>query len=212
VRGRIAQGSPVSSDALNFFLFDADRALYAASAKIGVRYGRTYDDMVMSVDSSDLAEWPGNAMRKQIQEHGLTINTRKLRKTGFQPRHKEQRVHNLVVTSRRGVRIPDEHAEKAVALANSYVRGSAVVDANSLEGLARKRASLVGWMHHCRQADFGPARHIRTLLDAGDRRVDRMLASIGLVPHRKKWWLVVNGGRNEPSRLARLWRSLRSAA
>jgi len=36
VRGRVAQGSPVSSDALNLYLFDADRALSALAGTIGV--------------------------------------------------------------------------------------------------------------------------------------------------------------------------------
>lgn len=67
VRGRLAQGSPVSSDALNLFFFDADRALSAACGSVGARYSRTYDDMVISVNRGSMAEWPGNAMRKEIE-------------------------------------------------------------------------------------------------------------------------------------------------
>lgn len=210
VRERVAQGSPVSSDALNLYFYDADRALSAACGRVGAGYSRTYDDMVISVDSPALAEWPGDAMRRQVAGHGLTINTRKLRKNGFRPRHHEQRVHNLVVNNRRGVRIADEQAKQAVELAESYLRGAKVIGPDSLEGLAYKRSQVTGWMYYCRQADIGPGRHIRRLLEAGDRHIQRALGAAGMVPHRNKWWVVAPGVRNEPVRLAAEWKGRRS--
>ncbi|MGD8451333.1 MAG: reverse transcriptase family protein [Phycisphaerae bacterium] len=204
VRGRMAQGSPVSSDALNLFLYDADRALSAACGRNGSRYSRTYDDMVISVQSPSLAEWPGDAMRRQIEGHGLSINARKLRMNGFAAQHREQRVHNLRVNNRRGVKIVAEQTAKALALAEAYLRGAKVVSADSLEGLARKRAQVAGWMYYTRQADFGPARHIKRLLEAGDRHVMRALASRGLSARRGKWW-ITSKKRNEPRRLAQAW-------
>lgn len=211
VRGRLAQGSPVSSDALNFFFYDSDRALSAACRRRGARYSRTYDDMVISVNLPSMAEWPGELMRRHIENHGLSINPRKLRKSGFKPRHHEQRVHNLVVNNKRGVRVPDEHAQRAVKLVEAYLRGTKVVSSGSLERLAYLRCQVTGWMHYCRQAEFGPARHIRRLLDAGDLHVQHALSAAGLVPNRKKWW-VVCPTRNEPARLATIWKRLRAAA
>jgi hypothetical protein len=205
VKGRLAQGSPVSSDALNLFLYDGDRALSAACGRRRANYSRTYDDMVISIDSARMAEWPGDTMRKHIENHDLSVNARKLRRNGFQPQHHEQRVHNIAVNNKRGTRIVDEQAKKGVALAESYIRGAKVVGPDSLEGLAYKRSQVTGWMHYCRQADFGPARHIRRLLDAGDRHVQRALAAVALTPHRGKWWVVCSM-RNEPKRLAEAWR------
>lgn len=207
VRGRVAQGSPVSADALNMYLYDADRALAAACGYKGAQYSRTYDDLVISVQSPAMAEWPGDAMRKQIEKHGLSINTRKLRKNGFQARHQEQRVHNLRVNNKRGVTIVPEQSAKALALAESYLRGAKVVSADSLESLAYKRSKLAGWMYYTRQADFGPARQVRRLLEAGDRHVIHVLAKYGLSARRNKWWITTNQ-RNVPRCLAKSWKAI----
>ena len=205
VRGRLAQGSPVSSDAMNLFFFDTDRAIAAACGQVGAAYSRTYDDMVISLDSRARAEWPGDVMGKQIDGLDLTINRRKLLKTGFQPRHHEQRVHNLVVNSRHGVRIPVEQVKKATELAKSYLRGAKVASPDSLEFLAHKRSEVTGWMYYCRQADFGPAKHIRRMLDAGDRHVLRALKAANLGAHHGKWWIMAPPNRNEPARIAAAW-------
>lgn len=197
VRGRLAQGSPVSSDALNLFFFDADRALSAACGSVGARYSRTYDNMVISVNRGSMAEWPGNAMRKEIEAHGLKVNARKLHEKGsFGPRHHEQRVHNLVVNNKRGVRIGDDQVKKGVGLAEAYLRGAKTVGPDSLEGLACKRHKVTGWMHYCRQAEFGPARRIRQLLDAGDRNVHRKLAAAGLMHGETSGGLSARQGMN----------------
>lgn len=205
VRGRVAQGSPVSCDALNAFLHDSDRALSAACARNGSRFSRTYDDMVVSVQSPKMIEWPGTAMRRQIENHGLRINARKLRVNGLQCQHHDKRVHNLSVNSKRGVGIVREQSKKAVALAESYLRGARVASASSIESLAYKRSQVTGWMYFIRQAEFGPSRQIRRLLEAGDRHISKILKRRGLVAHRGKWW-VTSKARNEPRRLARNWR------
>ncbi len=205
VHGRLAQGSPVSSDAMNLFFFDADRAIAAACGTIGAAYSRTYDDMVISLDSRARAEWPGGIMRKQIDALGLTINQKKLQKAGFRPGHCEQRVHNLVVNSRHGVRIPAEQVKKATDLAESYLRGAKVVSANTLESLAQKRSEVTGWMYYCQQADFGPAKNIRRMLDAGDRHVLQALKAANLGVRHRKWWVMAAPYCNEPARLAAAW-------
>jgi hypothetical protein len=115
------------------------------------------------------------------------------------------------VNNKHGVRIVDEQVKQAVEVAESYLRGAKVVGPDSLEAIAYKRSQVTGWMHHCRQADFGPAKYICRLLDAGDRHVRRILAEAGLMPYRNKWW-VMCPKRNEPARLAKIWKRLRTAA
>ena len=144
-------------------------------------------------------------MRKQIGALGLTINQRKLQRAGFRPAHREQRVHNLVVNSRHGVRIPAEQVKKVTDLAESYLRGAKVVSANTLESLAQKRSEVTGWMYYCQQAEFGPAKRIRQMLDAGDRHVLRALKATNLGAHHRKWWVIAPPNRNEPARLAAAW-------
>lgn len=195
VRNRVAQGSPVSPDAINLYFYKTDRALSAYCRSKRLSYGRNSDDFVISGDSQFAAELPGNAIAKQISALGLVINEDKLRKRGFQPNHKPQFVHGLVVNNRRGLRIAPAQAKEGVELAEAFVRGSKVVSPESLQGLAYKRSRVVGWMHYCRQADFGPAQHIRKLLDAGDRNVRRALTELRL-RSRKKWWLALPASSN----------------
>ena len=207
LRDRIPQGSPVSSDALNLFLYDVDRALSASCGAVGANYTRTYDDMVASIDKTKHMEMPGKCIEKQIDSHGLKVNRRKRKKQGLQRRHKEQRVHNLIVSSKRGVRIPREQQRKALELAERYVRGAKAVSPACLEALAHKRERIFGFLCHFRQAYFSNARHLWKLIRSGDRIVSRRLDQIGLTPHRNKWWVMVKGHRNEPKRLANLWRT-----
>ncbi len=207
VRGRVAQGSPVSSDALNFLLFDADRSMGSVCGAVKARYGRTYDDMVVSVNSREPVNRLGRLVENAIRDHGLVVNIRKRKEHGLQPRHNIQRVHNIVVNSKRGVRIPKDQGQSAIDLAESYVRGAKVVTADSLEALAYKRKRVFGWMCHCSQADFSPAKPLRKLLEQGDRIVGRRLRQQGLSPHKGKWWVVVHKSRNEPRRLANRWRA-----
>jgi len=204
VRGRIPQGSPTSGDALNLFLYDADRGLRKASRQLGGKYTRLVDDMIIS-GSSDCAPEAGRFLEAEIKNHGLRCNLKKKSERGKQPRHLEQRVHNLIVNSARGLRIPSEQADRALAIAGPYVRGAKVVNADSIEALARKRERVTGHMYYFQQADFGPARRIYRLLHAGDCAVSRRLESLNLSPYKKKWWLR-RRKRNEPRRLARLWR------
>jgi len=208
--GRLPQGSPVSADALNFYLQDLDENIAAACARLGCRYSRTYDDIIVSTDFRQAIRPIGMVIESQIKAHGLEVNARKRKKEGFLPPDRPQRVHNIDVKSSRGVRIVKEHARAALDVATAYVLGARCVSPASIEGLARLRSRVAGYMHYCRQADFGPARHIRLLLEQGDRKVREHLRREG-VTRGGKWW-VKSGTRNEPRRLARLWQSLLEVA
>jgi hypothetical protein len=145
-------------------------------------------------------------VEKQIHGHGLAVNVKKRLRQGVQVRggSSPPRVHNLDVSSRRGVGIPEEQAQKALAVAEQYVRSARVVSAGTIEAVAYKRSVLHGWVCFCRQAEIGPSSHLRRLLDAGDRIVRRRLERLGLKAYKSKWWLN-SGKHNEPRRLARQW-------
>jgi hypothetical protein len=205
-RGRIPQGSPVSSDALNFYLDDSDRRLNEVCSAYGARYSRVYDDTVVSVDTRASIEPISRSLDREISRHGLKVNDHKRKDHGIRSSQHPQHVHNIDVRSRRGTRINRQQTRQAIALAEAFVRGARCVSPDSLEGLASKRAQLTGWINYCSQAHFNPAKHLRMLLRHGDTLIATRLQRAGVfVPD--KWW-VQSSKRNEPKRLAQRWRNI----
>ncbi|MBE3037800.1 MAG: hypothetical protein IMZ62_03150 [Chloroflexi bacterium] len=206
LNGRLPHGSPVSADALNLFLFEADEVIVAKCTVLGGKYSRTYDDMVVSTNSGAASRELGEVLESQIAAHGLEVNSRKRAKEGFQPPHKRQLVHNIDVRSAGGVRIVREHEQKALAVATRYVRAARCVSPESLEPVALLRSQAAGYMHYCGQADFGPAKQLRRLLKQGDRHVRKRLTN-ECVTRCRKWW-IISLRRNKAKQIAQRWRAL----
>ncbi|HEY3325370.1 MAG TPA: reverse transcriptase domain-containing protein [Planctomycetota bacterium] len=204
VRGRVPQGSPISADALNLLLQDADQEIASIAGRLGLSYSRTYDDMILSGNDPQQNAYAASLLESVIAAHGLEVNKKKVKKNGYQPHSREQLVHGLVVNTGMGVRVNKEYRERARLKAESYVRAARVVSADSIRGVAKKRQIVVGHLQHCRQAAFSPARHIHRCVKTGDRLVERRLASLGLAAHRLNWWLM-SVKNNNPSRIAALW-------
>ena len=204
-RGRVPQGSPTSSDALNLYLRDADQAILSLCGRLRCRASRVYDDFVISTDDPASVATVTRAIEREIAEHELQVNEAKRRRSGFLSPSKQQRVHNLEVKSRNGVGINRDQARVAIEAAESYVRTARCVSPDTLEVAARKRRKLTGYMGYCGQADYGPVKHLRRLLKQGDRLVCTRLLQAGIT-RKRKWW-VISPSRNEPRRLERLWRS-----
>ncbi len=206
VRGRLPQGSPVSNDALNLFFWRADARTFEAGGPEQCRYTRVADDFVIS----DRRGLRGVALTKIVEEElvarGIPVNKKKRRQTGFQSNAAIQTVHNINVSQRHGTTITEQHMIQARTLAENYVAACRSVQSDSLEAVASKRQSLAGWMYYSRQAKYGPAKSLDSLIRAGDRHVARKLAIVNISAHKGRWWLVCPK-RNEPKRIARVWRS-----
>lgn len=211
VHGRVAQGSPISGDALNLLLCDADQHIASVAIKAGLRYTRTYDDMVISGNDFTKKRFAERLLEEQISAHGLQISATKAKRNGFQPHTKEQLVHSLVVNNGLGVKLNAKYQEKARVLAEKYVRAARCVDQDSILGVALSRRIVVGHLQHTRQAEFGPAKHIKRCIKIGDRFVERKLVSVGLGAHRLRWWLI-SSKKNTPARLSMLWGRRTTAA
>ncbi len=204
VHGRIPTGSPLSSDALNVVMERADNIVGSFCGRHGMSASRVYDDFVVSHNRTEEAGRPGQIVEGCFEDMGLKTNPRKRKNSGFQPNSRLQFVHGLIVNSKRGTRIAPKQRSKAVSAAESYVRSARSVSPDSLEMVAEKRRTAFGWMCHCRQAELGPAKHLRRLIDAGDRHVARALSAAGLATHKRRWW--VFSKRMHPSRVADEWR------
>lgn len=203
VRNKVAQGSPLSGDALNLFMYDADDAI---SSTVGSKgdVTRSADDIVVSFDDPTMRVAVETAIEQQIDDHGVTVNERKKRETGFQDSSKIQLVHNIQVNSGLGTKVNPIHTTAAVEAGLNYVRAARRLTAESLEELSQLRQKVHGWMHYCRQARLSPARYVRRLLAQGDRLASVALQKAG-VTRSKKWW-VKSKRRNRPAAFARRWR------
>lgn len=202
VDDHLPQGSPISADILNLFLYDADEELAQALEKQGVRLHRCYDDIVGSTNSHEVAVAVGEKIEAAITDHGLQVNEKKRARAGFTNRNHRQTVHNLDVSNPSGIGIKREDRQKAIAIAEAYVRGAKSVNPNTLEIIARKRKKVVGYICHFGQAKFSNAEHLRKLLKHGDHHVIRALFKAGL--HSQKWY-VTQGAINRPKKLAKAW-------
>lgn len=203
VDNHLPQGSPISSDILNLFLYDADEMLARNLEKLDVSLHRCYDDVVASSDSRESARLAGEFIEAEIIAHDLKVNEKKRADNGFQPRKQRQTVHNLVVSNPGGIAIRKEDIKKATMLAESYVRGAKSVSADTLEVIARKRQKVLGYICHFEQAKFSNAKHLRKLLQHGDRHIKKVLFNLGLNSNK---WYVKQGNINTPEKLAKVWR------
>lgn len=204
VHNRIPQGGPLSCIALNLYFWGLDEH-FDQQAKLGLsKYGRLTDDFVASSNSKKRARSLEKALDHAIRDKGLAVNERKARLRGFMNPGVRKEIHGLLVSSKRGLKPKKEHVQKGLGLAKKYVRWAKCGIPRDLAYLADLRARAAGMMYYLRQADSSPARHIRTMLEAGDKRMLRMLKKKGLDPYKNKWW-VVHRTRNEPLRLLRLW-------
>ena len=210
VDDELPQGSPVSGDALNFYMRDLDQSVSSCAGRISAGVSRCADDIVMSVDDRVQADIAGDLIEKEIQTLGLQVNRKKRASAGLQSTNQRQRVHNLTVNAKGTVAIVPEQSQRAVQLALDYVRGARRVTPDSIETLAIRRQSVLGWRCHTSQADKGPAHTIRCHLNTGDRLVRQELDRQRIYTRHGKWWIIARR-RNEPRRIAQLWaRKLKS--
>ena len=204
VHGRIPQGGHLSSLAVNLYMLRTDDPLYKLTRAKGGRYGRLTDDFVVSVNTREKAVALSEELDHRIHQKNLQINEKKREKKGLLAGDKLKDIHSLIVNSKRGLRPKKEHIEKGLELATRYARCCRCATPSDLPFLADLRQRTTGMMYYLKQADFSPARHIRRILEAGDRKVLLMLLKRELQPYKNKWWLV-HTKRNEPLRLLRLW-------
>ena len=210
VRGQIPQGSPISGDALNVFFWEMDQAISSRSGNHSIKPARVADDIVLSGKKQESGEHLVEFVESELDNLGITINQRKKRKAGFQTASEDRLVHGISISKRRGTCISREQTTYATGLAECYLVSCKSVAADSFEALASKRRSLIGWMHYCRQAHFSPAKHIRRLLEAGDRRVSEKLRALSIVANKNKWWIATRK-RNEPRCIANIWQRRNAA-
>ncbi len=207
---QIPQGSPLSTDALNFFFYEFDARITKICRKHGGRVTRTYDDIVISTSNPNSVEFLANALEREIELYGLKINQKKKIENGLQTLKLKDfpKVHKLVLDPKKGVTIPQEQKRNALKHAEAYLRGCKCVSPNSLEGIARKRRIVMGHVSHMRQARSSNVRHVYQLVKQGDVLVRNVLQR-NSIEHKKKWWLITENEsscHNEPRRVSEIWR------
>jgi hypothetical protein len=199
------QGSPVSGDALNLFFWKIDQGISSRAGTHSIKPSRIADDFVFSGKRVESGETLASYIESELAKLGININQRKKERGGFQDKSTDRRVHGICTSKRAGTSINREQSQFASELAESYLVSCKSVTADSFEAVAQKRRTLVGWMHYCRQAHYSPAKHIRRLLEAGDRKISKKLRSLSITPYKNKWW-IANRKRNEPRCIAKVWK------
>ena len=215
VRDRIPQGSPVSNDALNIYLWSLDQTMSSKAGNENCEFTRVADDLVLSSPCNESGNKLCRDMEDLLREKGLKINQKKRKKEGFQNRSKPQHVHSIRVDKRKGTEIHKNHQAVAWELAERYVSSCKCLQPDSLQATADIRKRLEGYMHYSRQAIYSNVKHLRKQLELGDRIVAKKLKAIRITAHKGKWWAVsVKRNkfgakivtRDEPKRIAAVWR------
>ena len=134
----IPHGSPLSSDAINFFFDSIDQKLTELCIRRNLSNTRTYDDFTISGNDIVRCRESGHILELLIKSSNLRINEKKKKLNGIQFCHRQQRVHNLMVNRSTGVKLPDEQRDIAVRLAEELVRGAKSASPESLYYLAKK--------------------------------------------------------------------------
>lgn len=208
---QVAQGSPLSTDAINFFFYSFDKKLTHICRKHGGRVTRTYDDIVVSTNNSYSVELLADILEREIESYGLKVNQKKKTINGLQAlgAKKLPKVHNLTLDPSKGVTIPLKQKQNAIKQAESYLRGCKCVSPDSLEGVAHRRQIVMGHVNHMRQAQSSNVKHVYKLVKQGDDVVHCLLVN-KQIRHNKKWWIITENGmscRNEPRKIAAEWRA-----
>lgn len=204
VRGRFGQGSPVSGDALNLYFWRIDQAMSSRCGKF-LHTSRVADDFIVSGNCKTSGDAQIRRLEEMIEDRAIKINQRKRRESGFQDRSSPQLVHNIRVENRRGTKICRDHWNTARLCATSYIDSSRSVLPDSLESIAAKRRRLLGYIYYMRQAHFANVKHLKQQLKLGDRNVAGRIRAVHITAYKNKWWLV-SKKRNEPRRIATVWR------
>ncbi len=207
---QIPQGSPLSTDALNFFFYAFDKKITQICRMHCGRITRTYDDIVISTNNCEAVDYLAETLEREIESYGLKVNQKKKADNGFQSLHSKYlpRVHNLILNPKKGVTIPLKQKQNAESQATAYFRGCKCASPDSLEGIARRRQVVMGHINHMRQARSNNAKYVYQLVKQGDEFVHTLLTN-KRIEHKKKWWLITENGvsnYNEPRRIAERWR------
>jgi hypothetical protein len=206
LHGRIPQGSPVSNDALNLYMYSFDQWCSASAGRLKISVGRFSDDIVVSTSNKEV----GDSFIRQIEEKlellGFQINEKKRRKLGLQTRSAPQIVHSIRVDHPKGTAISWMHRSQAILLANKYLEACQRIQPDSLQSVARMRKRLEGYMYYCRQANISPAKHVHRQMQVGDRAINRKFSQLRISIAKNKWWLKTKK-KDEPARLTRVWQT-----
>ena len=205
VHGRVPQGSPLSTDAVNEYLRDVDAEIATNSGRMGLVATRLTDDITVSTQALDQLQESEVIIRTALSKTELQINEGKFQNNGVQTRYTPSKTHNFNTSSPRGVRLCRKHRDEGLAIANTYRTLAKEASWETVEYLAFKRQQVNGWMHFSRLADYSPAKEIRRNLEAGDRHVRNKLKEVNLDSYHKKWWQN-NSKRNIASHVAALWK------
>jgi hypothetical protein len=206
LRGRLPQGSPASNAALNLFFCKTDEWLTAEAAKVGGRYTRYCDDLVISVSDPRHVEHVAELLEIALARLGLKHNESKKRSHGVQGLQVTRVVNGVKVNSPLCTQLTKSKLRRTHRKFSKFVRSAVSVNWRNLNKLAKRRRHLEGLYHWTRLFDRSPAKELNSLLAQADASVKTRLQSVGLT-WRGTWWQknkAYDAGKN----IAQAWASV----
>jgi hypothetical protein len=201
--GYLPQGGTTSNIALDLFFCRIDAEIEARLAALGARYTRFTDGLdasfPLSVDESRVAA----VIEENVARLGLRINLKKRERNGWQPVHEERVMCGVCVNSPLGTQLPKAVVAKLMSACESLYRGAVSAAPHTLEGLARRRRSLQGWLNQGSQADIAPIRDLQRRLHQVDMVIRSALLRAGAFEWRD--WYTKGAGFDTAAEIARRW-------
>ncbi len=189
VDGAVPQGSPISSDAMNLYLYDIDQRIASEAGKLGVAYTRTYDDMVVSSTKPAHTKRLAEMIDDSVVANHLRVNEKKKVKNGFKYSYEYRTVHGIDVTSPKGLRIDDDQAAKALRQIQDYLISAKSLTPDSFYPVLYKRKIAMGWVHYVKCINPKHGKHLNSIVNAGDRKALHAIKKTVPLELNSKWWL-----------------------
>ncbi len=208
--GYIPQGGPASNAAIDLFFYRIDCDIEREISAFAARYTRFTDNLDASFRDPLYAEQIGLIIERNLARLGLSINSRKVQESGWQPVGRERTVCGVRVNSPKGTQLPRDVAKRLFDSCERLYRGARSVAPHTLPGLARRRRSLQGWLNQSSQADIAPIGDLQRRLHQADFVVLSELRKHRIFPNHE--WYTRGKYFDEASDIAALWARRRMLA
>lgn len=193
INNAVPQGSPISSDAMNLYLYNIDQKLASEAGKLNAVYTRTYDDMVASSRSPRAVKRLAHTIDFEVSKNALKINEKKKEKNGYRSPNETRTVHNIVVTSPKGLKVTQKHTEDARSNVCNYLLSSKSVTPRSIYALIKKRHVAMGWVRYVESVNPKHGKHLKQIAKTADHKALKCFQKNIDLSNSYKWWLFNNG-------------------
>jgi hypothetical protein len=152
LNGEVPHGSPLSTDAINLYLYRFDQKISSISGQKGFRYTRFVDDCVVSIPYKKAKRADATAIGQFIENElntlSLQVNIKKRAASGFQDDSGRQYVHKLIINKGPNLEVSNEDFEKWYLKAQKLKLACQSITADDLPHILSRRQQIRGWINY----------------------------------------------------------------